>query len=378
MTEPPATVNQHSSLPDPDPRIQAELAQEVQFVLALMPVSYRTILVLRDLEGFSSSEVAAIVGRREATVRWRLSKAREKISRNLGTPPRRWAEGDQGWQKLSMPKSIGTRECGWVRARLPLWVHHAVRDEQSQVGSEGSDLSAKDSSVIALHLAACTSCHQHRLNLERALGALAVAAADLPLAQDPPSLWPELERRIANPQTSDGRRDRHVTDGAARSPRPWSDLDGDRPISRAWTRDTIGELLTGRRFVRTKSRRKTDLILKLSVAATILIGLVLFQILQRKYNDAEAMIAANRVPLDELVVPMSTSDEPVVEITDHSANEVPPNQLADADPQRPDEFQAPAVETAPILKSSPPTRFGFDLDHGTPMPPDSRDAKPVY
>jgi RNA polymerase sigma-70 factor (ECF subfamily) len=65
--------------PDPDPRIQAELAQEVQFVLSLMPVSYRTILVLRDLEGFSSSEVAAIMGRREATVRWRLSKAREKF-----------------------------------------------------------------------------------------------------------------------------------------------------------------------------------------------------------------------------------------------------------------------------------------------------------
>jgi RNA polymerase sigma-70 factor (ECF subfamily) len=66
-------------LPDPDPRIQAELAQEVQYILAQMPVSYRTILVLRDLEGFSSSEVAAIVGRREATIRWRLSKAREKF-----------------------------------------------------------------------------------------------------------------------------------------------------------------------------------------------------------------------------------------------------------------------------------------------------------
>jgi RNA polymerase sigma-70 factor (ECF subfamily) len=66
-------------LPDSDPRSQAELAQEVQFVLGLMPVSYRTILVLRDLEGFSSSEVAAIVGRREATVRWRLCKAREKF-----------------------------------------------------------------------------------------------------------------------------------------------------------------------------------------------------------------------------------------------------------------------------------------------------------
>jgi RNA polymerase sigma-70 factor (ECF subfamily) len=66
-------------LPDPDPRIQAELAQEVQFILSLIPVSYRTILVLRDLEGYSSSEIAAIVGRREATVRWRLAKAREKF-----------------------------------------------------------------------------------------------------------------------------------------------------------------------------------------------------------------------------------------------------------------------------------------------------------
>jgi RNA polymerase sigma-70 factor (ECF subfamily) len=66
-------------LPDPDPRIQAELAQEIQFILAQMPVSYRTILVLRDLEGFSTSEVAAIVGRQEATIRWRLSNARDKF-----------------------------------------------------------------------------------------------------------------------------------------------------------------------------------------------------------------------------------------------------------------------------------------------------------
>lgn len=64
-------------LPDPDPRARAELAQEVRFVLERLPLPYRTILVLRDLEGFSSAEVAAIVDRREATVRWRLAKARE-------------------------------------------------------------------------------------------------------------------------------------------------------------------------------------------------------------------------------------------------------------------------------------------------------------
>ena len=66
-------------LSDTDPRTQAELAQEVQFILAQMPVSYRTILVLRDLEGFSSSEVAAIIGRRDATVRWKLAIARDKF-----------------------------------------------------------------------------------------------------------------------------------------------------------------------------------------------------------------------------------------------------------------------------------------------------------
>ena len=66
-------------LPDPDPRLREELAQEVRFVLGRIPLPYRTILVLRDLEGFSSAEVAAIVGRREATVRWRLSKARDQF-----------------------------------------------------------------------------------------------------------------------------------------------------------------------------------------------------------------------------------------------------------------------------------------------------------
>ncbi len=65
--------------PDPDPRLRAELAQEVRFVLERLPLPYRTILVLRDLEGFSSAEVAAIVGRREATIRWRLAKARDQF-----------------------------------------------------------------------------------------------------------------------------------------------------------------------------------------------------------------------------------------------------------------------------------------------------------
>ncbi len=62
---------------DPDPRAAEDLAQEVRFVLEQLPLPQRAILVLRDLEGFSSAEVAAIVGRRETTIRWRLARARE-------------------------------------------------------------------------------------------------------------------------------------------------------------------------------------------------------------------------------------------------------------------------------------------------------------
>lgn len=64
-------------VPTSDPRLTAELHEEIACVLARLPLDYRSVLVLRDLEGFSSSEVAAIIDRREATVRWRLARARD-------------------------------------------------------------------------------------------------------------------------------------------------------------------------------------------------------------------------------------------------------------------------------------------------------------
>ena len=66
-------------VPDPaaaDPRSDLDLSQEVHIVLADIPEAYRTVLVLRDLEGFSTSEVAAVTERSEATIRWRLAEAR--------------------------------------------------------------------------------------------------------------------------------------------------------------------------------------------------------------------------------------------------------------------------------------------------------------
>jgi RNA polymerase sigma-70 factor (ECF subfamily) len=71
-------------LPDPataDPRQAMELKQEVDTVLEEIPEKYRTVLILRDLENFSTSEIAAILGRREATIRWRLAEARSRFER---------------------------------------------------------------------------------------------------------------------------------------------------------------------------------------------------------------------------------------------------------------------------------------------------------
>jgi RNA polymerase sigma-70 factor (ECF subfamily) len=44
-----------------------------------MPETYRSVLVLRDLENFSTSEIAAILNRKEATIRWRLAEARNRF-----------------------------------------------------------------------------------------------------------------------------------------------------------------------------------------------------------------------------------------------------------------------------------------------------------
>jgi len=69
--------------PDPstaDPRVEQDLQQEVQWVVDQLPEQFRIVLVLRDLENFSTSEIAAILERTEATIRWRLGEARTRFA----------------------------------------------------------------------------------------------------------------------------------------------------------------------------------------------------------------------------------------------------------------------------------------------------------
>jgi len=65
--------------PAPDKREELDLRQEVRQVIEQLPEKYRIVLVLRDLEAFSTSEIAAILNRREATIRWRLAEARNRF-----------------------------------------------------------------------------------------------------------------------------------------------------------------------------------------------------------------------------------------------------------------------------------------------------------
>ncbi len=72
----------------PDPRYALDIKQEVRAALEQIPEKYRTVLILRDLENFSTSEIAAILDRKEATIRWRLAEARNRFrtvwTRRLG------------------------------------------------------------------------------------------------------------------------------------------------------------------------------------------------------------------------------------------------------------------------------------------------------
>lgn len=71
-------------MPDPgtdDPRHQLDVKQEVWAVLEQIPEKYRQVLILRDLENFSNAEIAAIMNRKEATIRWRLAEARDRFHR---------------------------------------------------------------------------------------------------------------------------------------------------------------------------------------------------------------------------------------------------------------------------------------------------------
>jgi RNA polymerase sigma-70 factor (ECF subfamily) len=69
-----------STAPDPEQQAQASQMREVvESELASMPATYRTVLVLRDVEGLSTAETAEALSVSEDVVKTRLHRARAMV-----------------------------------------------------------------------------------------------------------------------------------------------------------------------------------------------------------------------------------------------------------------------------------------------------------
>ena len=84
-----ALLRIETTAPDPEQQASAgELREVVEAELSALPATYRTVLVLRDVEGLSTAETASCLDVSEDAVKTRLSRARsmlrEGITRRAG------------------------------------------------------------------------------------------------------------------------------------------------------------------------------------------------------------------------------------------------------------------------------------------------------
>jgi RNA polymerase sigma-70 factor (ECF subfamily) len=66
-----------------DQLVSAETSEIVQRHIAQLKVEYREVLLLREYEELSYAEISLVTGDPEATVKWRLFKARRALAKKL-------------------------------------------------------------------------------------------------------------------------------------------------------------------------------------------------------------------------------------------------------------------------------------------------------
>jgi hypothetical protein len=299
-----------------------------------------------------------------------------------------------------MGTTMANPTCEWVRARLPLRV--GAGDDPTELGDEGGDLNVEDGRSLDRHLSSCPSCRRYQVALKQALSVLTGAAVVVP--PETPSLWPALEQQIAAHEARTTARCAPgvpaVVEGGLRA---WADLDGDRPLRSAWMCDSLREAMElagwyagrvlrgawpgagrsepaveGTGPVR-EPHRGPGWIVGLSAAAAILAVLIGIPTTHRRVAEAESTMLANAAPRAGWVMPpVPPQPEGPATAEPGSKRDLPAGQLAQAEPIPVHEPPTSGGDGATGSKAAPPTRFGYDLELGAPMPPDARDVKPVY
>jgi hypothetical protein len=286
--------------------------------------------------------------------------------------------------------------CYWVIARLPLGAG-GVGELLDQSGAHG-DLALDEFQTIRRHLSFCSACRDYEASMHRAAEALAVAALHPPVASTSQSVWLDLERRIAEhgelglASTSTTRTARFAAFARiSNTIRGWAASCSDQRWHAGWLRDLTRELLDlAREFsdraisgLGVGSRPRLAFIVVSGLAAVVIAVRVGIPALNEREIASNAVIAANEKASVE------STGATLVESPEHptlpaDGDGPSDRQLAQVEsaPARDPETTPPTtarVEAPPVSKTiTPPTRFNFDLDRGTPMPPDSRDPKPVY
>lgn len=80
---PPSEIVDWSRQPEADAE-RAELRHALEAALARLPPDHRIVLLLRDVEGFSTAETAEMLGIGESAVKMRLKRSRQTVRRDLG------------------------------------------------------------------------------------------------------------------------------------------------------------------------------------------------------------------------------------------------------------------------------------------------------
>jgi hypothetical protein len=244
-------------------------------------------------------------------------------------------------------------QCRWVRGRLPLL--------------DGGELTGSDRRRAERHLLTCPACRDLRASVAGALGALRAAAAEAPPALshdgnggEAPSLWPALQRQIRE---------------AKHEPAPA------RGFSWSWRWRVSGDdarldqPIGGRGFDAAAALylpRRPAVVMAAAMALVVMAAGAVDVWVRWQVAGSEAVVAEAARPLDyefDLMFPPPAPslalDRPV---------------MASAFAPDPALSLARADRAVTSAAADRPTgdRLDYDLDHGTPMPPDARDVKPSY